>query len=239
MSSTIVLSLYKTCPSESQQRQDSPDHNTSTTLDKPRSSIDHDTDHNEINKSTQTITLQGQVIEDPSLYYIITQIPLDDGTSSSTPKQTSQEISQTTHHHPDIFQASSQDKVKRRKISTTLIQTPSPLLLSHPETEIVAIGTHIIPRQHVQNFTQTYNAVKHCLADFSLCKGMIGGWRASLLSKDDQSEGESADAEWTLLSFWDRVEDHAAFVGSEGFGEYERIREWVREFGVRHVRIGR
>lgn len=68
---------------------------------------------------------------------------------------------------------------------------------------------------------------------------MIGGWRASLLSKDDQSEGESADAEWTLLSFWDRVEDHAAFVGSEGFGEYERIREWVREFGVRHVRIGR
>lgn len=230
----MILSLYKTSPSEG-QHEDSPDHNASTTLDKPQSSIDHDTDHNKVNKTSQTITLHGQVVEDPSLYYIITQIPPDDGTSSSTSSDTPKEISQTTHsRHPAILQASSQDK-KRRKISTTLIQTTSPRL-SPPEGKIVAIGTHTIPRPHVRNFTQTFDDVKHHLETFPLCKGMIGGWRASLLSKDDQSEGESA--EWILLSFWDEVADHAAFADSEGFAEYKRIREWVREFGVRHVGIG-
>lgn len=239
MSSTIILSLYKTCPSEGQQRQESPDHNTSTTLDKPRNSIDHDNNHTGVNKTSQTLTLQGQVVEDPSLYYIITQIPPDDGTTSSTSSDTPKEISQSTHsRHPAILQASPQDK-KRREISTTLIQTPSPLHLSHPQTKIIAIGRHTIPRQHVPDFTQTFDDVKHHLETFPLCKGMIGGWRASLLPKDDQSEGESADAEWTLLSFWDRVEDHAAFAGSEGFKEYAKIRAWVGEFEVRHGRIER
>lgn len=72
---------------------------------------------------------------------------------------------------------------------------------------------------------------------------MIGGWREqssrSSPSGSDEVEAKDEDEQWILLSFWDRVEDHAAFADSEGFGEYAKIRAWVGEFAVRHVRVGR
>lgn len=101
--------------------------------------------------------------------------------------------------------------------------------------EVLSIGIHKIDAAKRGSFEKTFNGVKSHLEDYvGQAKKPIGGWRVDLPS----SEKEAGIEEFVLFCGWDNVDQHTkGFASSDGFAEYCRIAEFVKETDIKHARF--
>ncbi|KAK4508641.1 hypothetical protein PRZ48_002380 [Zasmidium cellare] len=107
----------------------------------------------------------------------------------------------------------------RLAITTTPFTTP----IQPPSTPFLALGHFTIPAPSASPFDKTFEEVVHVVEDFS-GNPVARSWV------------EERD-EFVMFSGWESMDAHVrGFVGSEGFKEWVRLREFVVSAEVRHLR---
>lgn len=92
---------------------------------------------------------------------------------------------------------------------------------------VFAIVRHFVKDGEKPRFEETFGAEKQHLQDF-VTEGKIGGgWRI---------DGDAKD-EWVLFTPWKSVEQHHAFVETDGFTKYSKIRQHLEGADIKHARI--
>jgi quinol monooxygenase YgiN len=93
---------------------------------------------------------------------------------------------------------------------------------------IWSISRHFVKDGEKQAFQDTFDAKKRYLQDFVTEGTVGGGWRV---------DREGGKEEFVLISPWKSVEQHVEFAETEGFQEYERIREFIEGVDVKHAKL--
>ncbi|KAL4783558.1 hypothetical protein BJX76DRAFT_357825 [Aspergillus varians] len=79
---------------------------------------------------------------------------------------------------------------------------------------------------------RTFSETKHHLKNFKGPREIAGGWR---VDREVDEEGNEKD-EFVLFSGWESVEEHFSFAESDGFKEFARIKQFIREAEIKHAR---
>lgn len=94
---------------------------------------------------------------------------------------------------------------------------------------IISIGRHFISSDQKKAYGGTFEAVSHHFRSYVTPSHFARGWRLEKEEGGDQEED-------LLIAGWDDVASHHAFAQSDGFKEFARIREFVKDADIKHAK---
>lgn len=98
------------------------------------------------------------------------------------------------------------------------------------DASVSSLGRHMIKEGKREDFTKFFAENRKHLDAFVTEDQAAGGWRL-----DDGHERE----EFVRLAPWKEVPQHHEFGKTEGFKEYFKIKDFVEEANIKHVRLMR
>jgi quinol monooxygenase YgiN len=96
------------------------------------------------------------------------------------------------------------------------------------DASVLSLGRHIITASNREAFANCFAENKKFLDAFVTEGKATGGWKL-----DEGRENE----EFVLLAPWKEVQQHGEFGKSEGFKEYFKIKEFIAEADIKHVKV--
>lgn len=94
---------------------------------------------------------------------------------------------------------------------------------------IISIGRHFISSGQKAAYNGTFEAVSHHLKSYITPSHFARGWRL------DKEEGDDKEED-LLIAGWDDVASHQGFAQTDGFKQFARIREFMKDADIKHAK---
>ncbi|MCJ1468094.1 hypothetical protein MMC07_006721 [Pseudocyphellaria aurata] len=93
---------------------------------------------------------------------------------------------------------------------------------------VLSIGRYFISSGQKEAYSATFEAVSHHLRNYIIPSHVAHGWRLEKEEGDDTEES-------ILILGWDDVASHHAFAQTEGYKDFARLKEFVKDADIKHA----
>ncbi|KIW02220.1 uncharacterized protein PV09_06374 [Verruconis gallopava] len=93
---------------------------------------------------------------------------------------------------------------------------------------VMSLGRHFVAAKKRKDFEACFAAQKKFLQEFVTEGDVAGGWK---LEEDREND------EFVLFAPWRAIEQHAAFASTDGFKHYVRIKDYIVDADIKHVKL--